>query len=128
MAGIARPLSDAQIDAVAAYYASLPPMKPDTPDNSPLAHKGEQIYQTGKPGAPACRYCHGASGEGVAPVFPRLAGQHAEFVYASLQPYKHVADFKNPYAWVMKAVVENWSDEELKAVATYVSVMRQSGP
>jgi len=128
MAGIAKPLSDAQIDAVAAYYASLPPMKPDTPGNSPLAHKGEQIYQTGKPGAPACRYCHGASGEGVAPVFARLAGQHAEFVYASLQPYKHVADFKNPYAWVMKAVVENWSDEELKAVATYVSVMRQSGP
>jgi cytochrome c553 len=124
MAGIAKPLTDTQIEAVAAYYASLTPMKPNTAGDATLARKGEQIYQSGKSGAPACRYCHGANGEGLAPVFPRLAGQHADFVYAALQPYKHVADFKNPYAWVMKAVVENWSDEDLKAVAAYVSVMR----
>lgn len=128
MAAVAKPLSDTEIEAVAAYYASLTPMRSDTPGESLLTRKGEQIYQSGKPGAPACKYCHGANGEGVAPVFPRLAGQHAGFVYTSLQPYKHVADFKNPYAWVMKAVVENWSDEELTAVAAYVSVMRQSGP
>ena len=103
MAGIAKSLSDAQIESLAAYFASLTPMKP---------------------GAPACQYCHGAKGEGVAPVIPRLAGQHASFVYASLQPYKNVADFKNPYASVMKAVVENWSDDELKAVAAYISVLR----
>src|SRR5258708_4417812 len=105
MAAVAKPLNDAQIDAVAAYYASLAPMGPNAAADAGLARKGEQIYQVGKPGAPACRYCHGATGEGVAPVFPRLAGQHARFVYASLQPYQHNADFKNPYAWVMKAVV-----------------------
>ena len=121
MAGIAKSLSDAQIEAVAAYYAWLPPMKPEAPGDVALTRKGEQIYRTGKPGAPACIYCHGAKGEGLAPVFPRLAGQHASFVYASLQPYKRSGDFKNPYALVMKAVVENWSDEDLKAVATYVS-------
>jgi len=124
MAGVAKRLSDAEIEAVAAYYASLPPMKPEIAADAALARNGEQIYQSGKSGAPACRYCHGATGEGVAPVFPRLAGQHSDFVYAALQPYKHVDDFKNPYAWVMKAVVENWSDEELKAVAAYISVMR----
>jgi cytochrome c553 len=126
MAGVAKPLNDAQIEAVAAYYASLAPMKPETDVDDGLARKGEHIYQVGKPGAPACRYCHGANGEGLAPVFPRLAGQHADFVYASLQPYQHVADFKNPYAWVMKAVVENWSDEDLKAVAAYVSGLHAS--
>ena len=97
------------------------PMKPDTAADAGLARKGEQVYQAGKPGAPACKYCHGANGEGLAPVFARLAGQHAEFVYAALQPYQDAADFKNPYAWVMKGVVENLSDEDLKAVAAYIS-------
>ena len=124
MAGFAKSLDDAQIEAVAAYYASVAPMKPETTADAALARKGEQIYQKGKAGAPACRYCHGANGDGLAPVFPRLAGQHADFVYASLQPYKKVDDFKNPYAWVMKAVVENWSDEDLKAVAAYVSGLK----
>jgi cytochrome c553 len=124
MAAVAKPLNDAQIEAVATYYASLAPMTPDAAADAGLAHKGERIYQVGKPGAPACRYCHGATGEGLAPVFPRLAGQHAPFVYASLQPYQRAADFRNPYAWVMKAVVENWSDEDLKAVAAYVSGLR----
>src|SRR5262245_27796381 len=98
MAAVAKPLTDAQIEAVSSYYASLTPMQPDTPADSARVLLGEQIYQTGKPGAPACRYCHGATGEGLTPVFPRLAGQHAEFVYAALQPYQHVNDFKNPYA------------------------------
>ena len=123
MAAVAKPLDDAQIDAVAAYYASLAPMRPDTPSDPARALAGEQIYQMGKPGAPACRYCHGVDGAGLAPVFPRLAGQHAGFVYAALQPYQHVADFKNPYAFVMKAVVQNLSDDDLKAVAAYVSGM-----
>jgi cytochrome c553 len=124
MAAVAKPLNDAEIEAVAAYYGSLSPMKSDTAVDAGLARKGERIYQVGKPGAPACRYCHGAEGDGLEPVFPRLAGQHAHFVYASLQPYKHDANFKNPYAWVMKAVVENWSDEDLKAVAAYLSGLR----
>jgi mono/diheme cytochrome c family protein len=32
-------------------------------------------------------------------------------------------DFKNPYAWVMKAMVENGTDADLKAVAAYLSSM-----
>ena len=124
MAAVAKPLKDSQIEAVAAYYGAQPPMRPEAVADAELARQGERIYQVGKPGAPACKYCHGATGEGLAPVFPRLAGQHAQFVYASLQPYQHAADFKNPYAWVMKAVVENWSDEDLKAVAAYVSGLR----
>lgn len=121
MAAIAKQIDDEQIEAVAAYYASLTPMTPDASADPELARKGEQIYQTGRPGAPACRYCHGDDGEGLAPMFPRLAGQHAQFVYAALQPYQRVSDFKNRYAWVMKAVVENLTDEDLEAVAAYVS-------
>src|SRR5262249_30820844 len=59
MAGIAKSLSDAQIDAVSTYYASLKPMKPEARADSALALRGEQIYQSGKSGAPACKYCHG---------------------------------------------------------------------
>src|SRR5215510_7590583 len=47
MAGVAKSLSDAQIDAVSAYYASLKPMKPEARADSALALRGEQIYQSG---------------------------------------------------------------------------------
>jgi len=88
-----------------------------------LAERGEVIYQTGKSGTPACKHCHGSKGEGVAPVFARVGGQHADFLYASLLPYKGTDDFKNPYAWVMKAMVENWTDADLKAVAAYLATL-----
>lgn len=123
MANVAKGLTDAQIDSVTTYYASLPPMKGAPATNEALAKQGQTIYQTGKSGAPACKYCHGAKGEGLAPVFARIGGQHAEFIYASLLPYKSHDDFKNPYAWVMKAVVENWSDADLRAVSAYLGTL-----
>jgi cytochrome c553 len=79
MAAIAKPLTDREIAAVSAYYAGLPPMKYTGRVDAKLAARGEVIFDKGKPCAPACRYCHGARGEGVAPVFARLAGQYPKF-------------------------------------------------
>src|SRR5260221_11941164 len=56
MATVAKALNDAQIEAVAAYYASLAPMRPDATADAGRARKRGQIYQVGNPGAPAFRY------------------------------------------------------------------------
>lgn len=126
MVAVARGLTFRQIDDVSAYFAGRPAMHGRATTTSASAEVlalGESVFMKGKPGAPACQYCHGAKGQGVAPVFARLAGQHAKFVVDSIQPYRTVDDFKNPYAFVMKAVVQNLSDAEIEAVAAYIEVM-----
>jgi len=124
MVAMAKSLSEREIDAVARYYASQPPMRHDAPADAALLQRGEAIFKLGKPGAPACQYCHGAAGQGLAPVFARLAGQNPAFIVAALEPYRKLPNFGNPYAYVMKAVVQEWSDEDLRAVAAYVASLR----
>jgi len=123
MAAIAKPLTDREIAAVSSYYATLPPMRYTGRVDTALAARGEVIFNQGKPGAPACRLCHGARGEGLAPVFARVAGQHPEFVVEALQPYRKAPRFGNPYAYVMKAVVQELSDSDIEAVAAYVATL-----
>lgn len=127
MGTMAKALSAQDITDLSAHYASLPPMRggpAPPPVSQAVLAAGEAIFKAGKPGVPACQYCHGAQGQGVAPVFARLAGQHAKFVVAAIQPYRKVNDFKNPYAYVMKAVVQNLSDADIAAVAAYIESMK----
>lgn len=124
MAAIAKPLSEREIALAARHYARQPPMRHDGAADPALVRRGEAVFRIGKPGAPACQYCHGAAGQGVAPVFARLAGQHPEFIVASMQPYRRETAFANPYAHVMKAAVQAWSDEDIEAVAAYVGTLR----
>lgn len=35
-----------------------------------------------------CSLCHGMQGESASPVFPRLAGQHAEYIAKQLTEFK----------------------------------------
>jgi cytochrome c553 len=43
--------------------------------------RGQQLSQ-------ACAACHGADGNSVNPEWPKLAGQHAEYIYKQLMDYK----------------------------------------
>jgi cytochrome c553 len=124
MAAIAKPLSDRAIRLAAKHYARQPPMRHESAADPTLLKRGEEVFRVGKPGAPACQYCHGTAGQGVAPVFARLAGQHPEFIVASLQPYRKKSSFGNPYAYVMKAAVQEWSDDDIRAVAAYVGTLQ----
>jgi len=124
MAAVSRTLSDREVQAVSRHYAGQVPMRHEGPVDPVLLQRGEAVFKLGKTGAPACQYCHGAAGQGLAPVFARLAGQHPEFIVASLQPYRRESTFGNPYAYVMKAAVEGWTDEDIRAVAAYVASLR----
>jgi cytochrome c553 len=89
-----------------------------------LLKRGEAVLGIGKRGAPACQYCHGAAGQGVTPLFARLAGQHPQFIIASLQPYRKEASFANPSACVTKAAVQARSDADIRAVALRIGTLR----
>jgi cytochrome c553 len=70
--------------------------------------------------ATVCFACHGANGVSVAPTFPRLAGQRADYLYHRLVSFNH-ADPKDPYysKSPMTALAAKLSDEDMRDLATY---------
>jgi cytochrome c553 len=97
--------------AAAPRYADLRHVEPVHGDAAAGAKK-----------APVCFACHGASGVSVAPTFPRLAGQRADYLYHRLVSFKR-ADPKDPYYSVspMTPNVANLSDTDMRDLATYFS-------
>ena len=69
----------------------------------------------GKLKAEACAACHGADGNSQAPNFPRLAGQHADYLLVSLKSYKD-GKRKNE---IMKAQVASLTKEDMANLAAY---------
>jgi len=68
-----------------------------------------------------CQACHGADGNSTAPQYPRLAGQHADYIERALSEYKS-GDRKNP---IMSGFAAGLSEQDVKDVAAWFS--RQSG-
>jgi cytochrome c553 len=70
--------------------------------------------------ATPCHACHGANGVSVEPMFPRLAGQRADYLYHRLVSFKQ-ADPKDPYysKTPMTALVAHLSDDDMRDLASY---------
>ena len=62
-----------------------------------------------------CFICHGADGESSSPVFPRLAGQHANYVARQLADYKS-GKRKND---TMQAMVSDLSADDFRLLGMY---------
>ena len=122
MRAMATPLSEADMRNVAAFYASKQP-KPGFAKNKDLVAVGEKIYRGGirDRSVPACSGCHGPSGAGIPVQYPRLAGQHADYVEAQLLAFRGGVRRNNP---AMTAVAAKLNDREIKAVADYVAGLR----
>jgi cytochrome c553 len=77
----------------------------------------------GQKKAAVCFACHGASGASVAPTFPRLAGQRADYLYQRLLSFKRATP-KDPYYSVspMTPIVANLSDTDMRDLATFFSL------
>jgi cytochrome c553 len=75
----------------------------------------------GKEKSKACVACHGPDGNSPAPDFPRLAGQHYDYLIKALSDYKS-GDRKNA---IMAPMAANLSQRDIEDLAAYFS--RQSG-
>lgn len=122
MRAMAAPLSDADMKNVAAFYAGKQ-AKPGFAKNKELVALGEKLYRGGiaERSVPACSGCHGPSGAGIPAQYPRLAGQHADYVETQLVAFRSGARRNNS---VMPSVAARLSDREIKAVADYVAGLR----
>jgi cytochrome c553 len=73
--------------------------------------------EAGKAKSAVCAGCHGADGNSPTPMFPKLAGQHEDYLLHSLQGYKS-GKRKNP---IMQGQVANLSEQDMKDLAAYFS-------
>jgi cytochrome c553 len=122
MKGMAAPLSDADMKNVAAFYAGKQ-AKPGFAKNKDFAALGEKIYRGGVAdrAIPACAGCHGPSGAGIPSQYPRLAGQHADYVEVQLVAFRGGARRNNA---AMTGVAAKLNDREIKALSDYVAGLR----
>jgi len=115
MWGMAGELDDVTVAALAGYYAAQRALPGPARDGALIA-RGREIYQHGIPaeGVPACGSCHGPDAHGLQD-FPRLAGQHAQYVLKQLASFQ--SNMRN--VAVMHGVAQNLRLAEMQAVAAY---------
>lgn len=137
MSGIVASLSDAQMGDAADFF-SRQPRTADTVKDRRLAAIGERIFFGSMP---ACAMCHGSAGQRGMPMMgpgmmgmmghgmmgmrgfgdvPRLNGQHAAYVVDQL--YRFAAGAR--WGTVMNRIAASLSEQEMKAVAEYLSGLR----
>ena len=91
--------------ATAALAVSLP------------AHAATGNYEAGKAKSTTCAACHGFDGNSTVPTFPRLAGQHRDYLLQALHEYK-TGKRTNP---IMGAQVQALSETDMEDLTTYFS-------
>ncbi|TAM04440.1 MAG: cytochrome c4 [Paraburkholderia sp.] len=121
MAGMAGGLTDQQIADIAAYLSSQT-MKPGAAHDADTVTLGQKIYRGGiaEKGVPACAGCHGPAGQGIPAQYPRLSGQWAAYTANQLGAFTQGAGARNN-SEPMHAIASRLSDNEIKAVADYIS-------
>jgi cytochrome c553 len=101
----AQELSERDMTDIAAFFAGTP---------LPSGHRdAAQVPQV----AGLCVSCHGADGVGIAPLYPTLAGQHADYIARALDEYQKGAR-KN---LIMATFVAKLTSEQIEALSEYFS-------
>jgi len=148
MSAIALSLSDEDMADLAAYYSSQkisvnsPPVlesddddeddaegasaDPSSEQLDALLALGSDLYRNGdlKREVSACIACHGPFGEGNKPAaFPALHSQHADYLIQALSDFKAGTRSNNPDN-IMHMIAKKMTDQEIKAVAYHISMMK----
>ena len=117
MRGIGAGLSDQDMADIAAFYEKQgKPAVADKPSVEPSPQVAALLQKA------ACTSCHGANlSKPVDPSYPKIAGQHADYLFVALKAYKgeptNVVGRSNG---VMGGIAKQFTNAELKALAQYV--------
>ena len=118
MMGMTGGLSDEDMHNVAAWFASQT-LKPGNAKNKDTLEQGKKLYRGGDlaKGIAACAGCHGPAGSGIPVQYPRIGGQHADYMEAQLKAFR-TGQRANA---AMKLVAIKMTDEEIGAVSDYIA-------
>ena len=122
MSGFAGMLSPADRENVAAWFSSQTPA-PGKASSPEAVRVGQRLFKAGVPekAVPACAGCHGPAGAGLPVLYPRIGGQHGDYVEAQLHAFREGTRRNNTAMW---QIAFRLSDPEIKALAEYVSGLR----
>lgn len=115
---VAGDMSGKMIDHVAQYFSALKPPKGVAGEDAAAVAAGHKIFEQGiaAENATACQTCHGPNAAG-SDAFPRLAGQHPEYLVAQLQAFRSNAR-DNP---IMHPIAEHLTDKQIRDLAAYLA-------
>ena len=122
MRGIAETLSEQDIADLAAYYsvsgvaAGAAPLA-DKPSKEPNAQVQALLAKAN------CSSCHGANySKPIDPSYPKLGGQHADYLLVALKAYKVDSNAKvGRNNAIMAGMAKQYTNAELKLMANYLS-------
>jgi cytochrome c553 len=122
MSGMAATLSDEDMKNV-AYWLHSKTAKPGFAKDKELVALGERIYRGGIADrqVAACAGCHSPNGAGIPAQYPRLGGQHADYLSAQLSGFRDGLRKNNLQ---MSQVAAKLNDREIKAVSDYIAGLR----
>jgi len=125
MSGQLDNMGEQDLADIAAFYSSQ--SQTAGAADEALVALGEEVYRNGnhERGIAACAGCHGPAGEGNAPAgFPRISGQHADYVAAQLRSFAEGYRVNDGESRAMRGVAERMNENEIKAVASYIEGLR----
>ena len=122
MMGFASALSEDDMKNI-AYWATSKKAKPGFAKDKELVALGERIYRGGvqERQIAACAGCHSPTGAGIPSQYPRLAGQHNEYIATQLTSFR---DGVRKNSLQMNQVAAKLNDREIRALADYVAGLR----
>ncbi|MEO5732752.1 MAG: c-type cytochrome [Rubrivivax sp.] len=122
MMGMASTLTPDEMKQVATLYASKT-AKPGFAKNRDTVALGQQIYRGGiaERAVPACAGCHSPNGAGIPAQYPRVAGQHGDYLEAQLLTFR---SGERANSTQMTTIAGKMKDHEIKAVADYMAGLR----
>ena len=120
MRGIAESLTDQDMSDLAAYYESHGAVEGAVAAGPATGGSGKAVELVKKG---ACISCHGANfATPIDPTFPKIAGQHADYLFVALKAYKTENNAKVGRSnAVMAGIAKQFTNSELKEMAGYLS-------
>jgi cytochrome c553 len=122
MEPMSKDLTKTEMQAIGRWFESRPSRAHDVADPA-LVAQGREVYERGlrAKGVPPCKKCHGPEGEGT-DALPRVGGQHAQYLETQLRAFAQRTRTNDNM--VMQTIAARISDDELRAVASYISGLR----
>ena len=120
MRGISETLTEQNMADLAAYYSVHGVIEGQSAPKEVKAPSAQVAALLGKAN---CASCHGANfSTPIDPSYPKIGGQHADYLYVALKSYKNDANaIVGRGNAIMASMAKQYSNAELKQIANYLA-------
>ena len=120
MRGISETLTEQNMADLAAYYSVHGVIEGQSAPKEVKAPSAQVAALLGKAN---CASCHGANfSTPIDPSYPKIGGQHADYLYVALKAYKNDANaVVGRGNAIMASMAKQYSNAELKQIANYLA-------